>query len=173
VSDLVRRAEVSFGLRYAPDPSPDLHRETLFVERMVVVAAPEHRLAPARELALGELGAERWIAFPAPPDRPEAAADHIRRVLERAGVDESRILRIDSLTAQKRLVEAGFGIVLVPESAVREELDAGSLVTLDVADLDVAVPVLAVARRSGYLGAAGRALLDELRAAAGGLALPG
>jgi DNA-binding transcriptional LysR family regulator len=139
VSDLVRRAEVSFGLRYAPDTAPDLHRELLFEERMVVAAAPDHRLASARGMAVGELGGERWIAFPRPPDRPEVSASHLRRALELAGVDESRILRIDSLTAQKRLVEAGFGIVLVPESAVVEERAAGSLVVLDVVDLDVAV----------------------------------
>jgi DNA-binding transcriptional LysR family regulator len=78
------------------------------------------------------------------------------------------VLRIDSLTAQKRLVEAGFGIALVPDSSVREELAAGSLVVLDVADLDLAVPVTALTRRGGFLSAAARTLLDELRLAGAG-----
>jgi DNA-binding transcriptional LysR family regulator len=166
VSDLVRRGEVSLGLRYGSDPDPALRCEALFGERMVVVAAAEHRLASAQDIAMAALADQRWIAFPEPPDRPETSGAAIRRVLDAVGVVDSEVLRIDSLTAQKRLVEAGFGIALVPDSSVREELAAGSLVVLDVADLDLSVPVTAVTRRGGFLSAAARTLLDELRLAA-------
>jgi DNA-binding transcriptional LysR family regulator len=166
VSDLVRRGEVSLGLRYGPDPDPALRCEALFGERMVVVAGAEHRLATAQDIAMAALADQRWIAFPEPPDRPETSGAAIRRVLDAVGVVDSQVLRIDSLTAQKRLVEAGFGIALVPDSSVREELAAGSLVVLDVADLDLSVPVTAVTRRGGFLSAAARTLLDELRLAA-------
>jgi DNA-binding transcriptional LysR family regulator len=163
VSDLVRRAEVAIGLRYAADPSPDLDGETLFSERMVVAAAPDHPRAGTRVARARDLAGERWIAFPEAAGRPEAGAGPVRRALDAAGVDPTRVLRIDSLTAQKRMVEAGFGIALLPDSGVREELAAGSLTVLDVGDLDVSQPVTAVTRRGGYLSAAARTLLDELR----------
>ncbi|MBO0702678.1 MAG: substrate-binding domain-containing protein, partial [Candidatus Dormibacteraeota bacterium] len=137
--------------------------ETLFAERQVVVAAPDHRFAGRRCDGLRALSAERWITFPEVAGRSEAAARHVRRVLESAGVSDSQVLRIDSLTAQKRMVEAGFGIALMQESAIQEELAAGSLIVLDVTGLDVAVPVVLVTRRDGYLGAAARALREELR----------
>src|SRR5882757_50538 len=165
VSDLVRRGEVTLGLRYGSDPDPALRCAALFGERMVVVAAPEHRLATVRDVAMAALADQPWIAFPEPPERPETSGAAIRRVLDAVGVADSKVLRIDSLTAQKRLVEAGFGIALVPDSSVREELAAGSLVVLDVADLDLAIPVTAVTRRGGFLSAAARTLLDELRKA--------
>jgi len=165
VSDLVRRGEVTLGLRYGSDPDPALRCAALFGERMVVVAAPEHRLATVRDVAMAALADQPWIAFPEPPERPETSGAAIRRVLDAVGVADSKVLRIDSLTAQKRLVEAGFGIALVPDSSVREELGAGSLVVLDVADLDLAIPVTAVTRRGGFLSAAARTLLDELRKA--------
>jgi len=44
----------------------------------------------------------------------------------RRRIDASRVLLIDSLTAQKRLVEAASG-ALVPESSVVEEAATGSL----------------------------------------------
>jgi len=45
----------------------------------------------------------------------------LERLLAPIGVDEVKITLIDSLTAQKRLVQAGFGLALVPESSVRDE----------------------------------------------------
>ena len=167
VSDLVRRADVTLGLRYSEDPTPELQCETLFSERLVVVAGPDHRLAGVRCDTLKVLAGERWIAFPYLPGRPEASSAYVRRALDAAGVAEDRILPVDSLTAQKRLVEAGFGIALLPDSGVQEELAAGSLAVLEVGDLDVRVPVTVVTRRSGYLGAAAQAVLEELRLAAG------
>jgi len=133
---------------------------------MVVAAAPDHRFATTPCESLGALAGERWLAFPWLPGRPESAAASVRRALEIIGVDEDRIRWIDSLTAQKRLVEAGFGVALVPESSIGEEVAAGTLTVLDVPDLDVTQPVTVVTRRNGYLGASALTLLDELRAAA-------
>jgi DNA-binding transcriptional LysR family regulator len=164
VSELVRRAEVTIGLRYQRDPAPELLCEPLFEERLVVVAAPDHPLAGTRHIALSALADERWLAFPQPRGRPEAAARYVRRAFDAAGVDESRILRVDSLTAQKRLVEAGFGIALLQESSIHEELASGTLAVLDVDDLDATAPVVVVTRANGYLGATARTFLDELRA---------
>jgi DNA-binding transcriptional LysR family regulator len=69
---------------------------------------------------------------------------------------------VDRLTAQKRLVEAGFGLALMTESGVAEELAAGTLVAIDVADLTPTIPIYAVTRRGGFLGAAASRLLNLL-----------
>ncbi|WP_163506779.1 LysR family transcriptional regulator [Fodinicola acaciae] len=166
VSDLVRRADVTIGLRYGSDASPELVCDSLFGERRLMAAAADHHLVGAR-LALSDLAAERWIAFPEPPGRPEVSARFARQLYDAAGVAERDILRVDSLTAQKRLVEAGFGIALLPLSGMREELAAGTLAVLDVTDLDVSAPVVVVTRAGGYLSTAARTLLRELRALAG------
>lgn len=170
VSDLVRRADVTLGLRYSDDLAPELNCEWLFSERLTAVAAPDHRLTGTRCDTLHALAHERWITFPDLPGRPEASSAYVRRALDAVGVAETQILPIDSLTAQKRLVEAGFGVALLPASAIQEELAAGSLAVLDVEDLDVHVPVTVVTRRSGYLGPAALALLEELRLSAGSVA---
>src|SRR6516162_8763514 len=66
---------------------------------------------------------------------------------------------IDSLTAQKRLVQAGFGLALVPESSVRDELKLGSLKELEIPALRASIPVALIHRRDGYLNPAARALI--------------
>jgi DNA-binding transcriptional LysR family regulator len=68
---------------------------------------------------------------------------------------------IDSLTAQKRLAQAGFGVALVPETSVRDELRQGVLVALDIPSMRTAIPIT-VHRRKGYLSPAAQALLRLL-----------
>jgi DNA-binding transcriptional LysR family regulator len=78
------------------------------------------------------------------------------------GQSDAETVPIDSLTAQKRLVEAGFGLALMPESSVEEELRLGTLRALSVAAMRLAVPVVLVHRRQGYLSGAARALMTLL-----------
>ena len=54
------------------------------------------------------------------------------------------------------MVEAGFGLALLPQSAVDEELRAGTLRVLPVAATRVALPVVLVHRRRAYLSGAAR-----------------
>ena len=84
------------------------------------------------------------------------------RALTRAGLDGADVTLIDSLTAQKRLVQAGFGLALVPESSVRDELRRGALVALDIPQMRTTIPITAIHRRNGYLSSAAQALLATL-----------
>jgi DNA-binding transcriptional LysR family regulator len=68
------------------------------------------------------------------------------------------------LTAQKRLVEAGFGIALLAESGIQEELKQGTLKVLNVPALRAAIPIALVYRGNGYLSAAARSLLSIIEA---------
>lgn len=172
VSDLVRRGEATFGLRYYMDTAPDLISEEVAAEAMWVVCAPDHPCAGKKPRDVAVLADDRWVGFPA--DRnPGAKGQHDRqaalsRQLTAAGLGHAEIVIIDSLTAQKRLVEAGFGLALMPESAIQEELRLGTLAVIEVPDLRVTVPVTVVRRRNGFLGGAALALLEAIRA--GGLA---
>jgi DNA-binding transcriptional LysR family regulator len=77
-------------------------------------------------------------------------------------VGGAEIVPVDSLTAQKRLVEAGFGLGLMPESSVDEELRLGTLRALRIAAMRLAVPVVLVHRRRAHLSGAARALMALL-----------
>lgn len=165
VGDLVRRGEAAVGLRYRPDTSPDLESLPLAPERTVVVASPAHPLA-GRTVALEMLRHEMWLAFPDAMGPGEPSSQSIFAHFLARGVGEVRWTPADSLTAQKRLAEAGFGMVLLQESAVAEELARGSLAVIGVEGLEAVNPVFAVVRREGYLNAAARGLLALLQAQA-------
>ena len=163
VSALVLRGEAVLGLRYNRDPHPELVATKVHDEQMVAIAAPDHPLAKRRRIAPRVLAAERWLAFP-PRATPEPYSSAIAQGLAACGVTATEIVPIDSLTAQKRMVEAGFGLALVPRSAVDEELRTGSLRVLHVPVLRVTTPVVLVYRRRGFQSGAVQALRALLEA---------
>lgn len=162
VSDKVRAGDATIGVRYFEDTSPDLDCRVLRQERLVVACATTHALAGRRLKSLNELAKERWLAFPVQPRNGEAFAAHVFAQFAVRGIDRIDWIAIDSLTAQKRLVEAGFGIALLQADAIGEELARGDIALIRVGGLDAAVPVARVVRRGSYLGAAAQALLREL-----------
>ena len=162
VTDLVRRGEVTLGLRYYRVERPELVSLDAGHENLLVVAAAGHRLAGSRIRNTRLLVGERWIGFPSTPGERDSGQTLVRQ-LTRAGLEDAEVTLIDSLTAQKRLAQAGFGLALVPESSVRDELRQGVLMTLDVPSMQTTIPITAVHRRNGYLSAAAKALLTLLR----------
>ena len=158
VSDLVRRGEATFGLRYFDNAHPDLVSRVVGAEALLVICSADHPLAGRRIRSAQQLAGERWVAFPAARGR-ESFGRVLERQLVSAGLDGAAVTLIDSLTAQKRLVEAGFGIALVPESSVRDDLRLGTLKRLYAPELRTTVPVTIIHRRKGYLSSAARALL--------------
>jgi DNA-binding transcriptional LysR family regulator len=163
VSALVRRGDAALGVRYFADPDPDLDSLELYREPLVTVCAPTHRLARARKLTAKMLAGETWVAFPVRQGSSgESYAQMLGERLAALGLSGAEIVPIDSLTAQKRLVEAGFGLGLMPASSVEEELRLGTLHALRIAAMRSAVPVVLVHRRRAHLSGAARALMSLL-----------
>ena len=165
VSALVRRGDATLGLRYGLDAHPDLVSTKVHDEPMLPVCSPRHRLARARRLEPSALAGEPWIAF---PPRPGAAREPYLSAFEHrlaaCGLGAAELIPIDSLTAQKRMVEAGFGLALLPASSVDEELRAGSLTALRVPALRVTIPVVLIHRRRAFHSGATQALIATLTA---------
>lgn len=171
VSDLVRRGEVTLGLRYHADERGDLQSRIVGQEPMRVICSPDHPLAGKR-VAKRRLACERWVGFPAARGR-ESFGKILERLLAPTGVGDAKITLIDSLTAQKRLVEAGFGLALVPESSVRDEVKLGTLCELDAPGMRATIPVALIHRRNGYLNPAAHALIGLMSDASLRLGEPG
>lgn len=162
VSELVRRGEASVGLRYHEDPAPDLACDYIAPERLIVACATRHPLAGRTVPRLADLKAETWFVFPAAPR--DASVPVIRAQFLARGVERFTSTPVDSLTAQKRLVEAGYGIALLPESAIAEERAAKTIATIRIRDLDAVNPIYALTRKGGYLSEASKRLTAMLKA---------
>jgi DNA-binding transcriptional LysR family regulator len=109
VTDLVRRGKATLGLHYFASDRAELVSQDAGGEAMVVVAAPDHRLAGRRIRHPRTLAGERWIGFLPAQGEHDSSGHVLMRRLIRAGLETADLTLIDSLTAQKRLAQAGFG----------------------------------------------------------------
>jgi DNA-binding transcriptional LysR family regulator len=164
VSDMVRRGEVSLGLRYFGDSSAELVSQKISEERVVVVCSAEHKWGGKRLRDPKQLLTDQWFALPMTRHRG-SFAHLVARQLASAELDDVSVMAIDSLNAQKRLIEAGIGIALLPESSVQEELRLGTLRTIDIPCLQTMVPIHVLYRKNGYLTGASRTLLSIISGA--------
>jgi DNA-binding transcriptional LysR family regulator len=165
VLDLVRSGAVSIGIGYGRGTGQELGSQLLFSERLAVACSPEHPLV-GEVASLGDLRDEQWFAFADRWPRQESNARFVAGVLATAGIPADLIQTIDSLTAQKRLIEAGFGIGLLPASSIADESAAGALATI-LTEPELATDVWLTTRTQAYLSHPTRSLLRHLARAAG------
>ncbi|HEY4460911.1 MAG TPA: LysR family transcriptional regulator [Pseudonocardiaceae bacterium] len=150
VSALVRGGEADLGLRYNDELDPKLESIRLGAEKLYVVVPAGHPIAERVLPDLRPLRTEKWLGFPAERGRTGSFRGLLEQQFAAAGLPDPAITTVDSLTAQKRLIEAGLGVALMPIANIREELRLGSLRVIDVTGLDASVPVVAVRRAGGY-----------------------
>lgn len=163
VSALVLRGDAALGLRYGTDPDPGLVSVTIYQERLVPVCPPGHPLAVGGTDLAAALRGQRWLAFPTGPGAPgDPYVAALRQLLSAHGLEDAEILPIDSLTAQKRMAEAGFGLAILPESSLDEELRAGTLCAIDAPALTATIPVELIRRRNAFQTGAARTLTVAL-----------
>lgn len=163
VSALVRNGDADLGLRYFPDADDRLESIPLGAEKLFLVVPANHRVRQRRLRSLRTLAGERWLGFAPERGQPDSFGQLLERTLAAVGLAEPRYTPVDSLTAQKRLVEAGLGVALMPRSSVREELRIGSLRAIEVQGLGLEQPVVAVRRRRGHENRLAAAFLELLR----------
>lgn len=163
VSALVQQGDAHLGLRYFADPRPEIHSVPAIDEPLQVICAAHSRFIVAEPTGPADLLGVPWVTFPlSAGSSGEPFARLLEQQLLRTGLDSAERIVIDSLTAQKRLIEADFGVGLLPASGIEEELHLGTVRVLDIAALRTNVPVMVIHRRQAYLSRAVRLLLAML-----------
>jgi DNA-binding transcriptional LysR family regulator len=159
LSVLDGRADI--GLVAYPSPRRGLRAFALWNDRLVLVCSPSHTLASRRRISLSALHGEKFIAFS--PDLPTRR--EIDRMLRFEGVKVKLVLEFDNIETVKRAVEIENGVSIVPEKAVRDEVEAGLLATVAFSEPELQRPLGALIRRSARVSPALREFLALLEQA--------
>ena len=154
--------EVDLGIVTLAGLPEGLEAVPLFVRRDVLICHPDHRLAKRRRVLLKDL--ERY-AFILLDDQCSS-----RRLLD-ARCAEARVvlsvaMELSSIEVIKRFVRIDAGLSVVPAVSVEEEVAAGELASVEIADLarGPRVAMGIVAKRGRYRTLAARSFLEETRA---------
>jgi DNA-binding transcriptional LysR family regulator len=145
VLDLVLREQVDLGLVRALR-HPEIVNTPLYEDRLVLVVEPEHRFASRRGIEVAEIGQEQVILF----DRTSSYHELTSAFFRRAGVLPAGVMELDNIDAAKKMVQEGFGVALLPGTAIAGELEAGVLREVAITDAEpVRREIVAIRRRGG------------------------
>lgn len=157
VSDLVLKGEAALGIAFAqPDYPPELDFLQLGKLIMVHVAHPSHPLASLDSVSFADLHAYRRLAFSA----------HASKLPTTEYLRATRTWQAESYLALMEMVGSGLGWATLPRQLIRNELDTGELVELQLSaypHTDWLVGVDLLWRKSASRGRADRWLHYRLQ----------
>ena len=124
-----RRIDIALG---SPVPTtatgPKIHAEPFLRYGLIVVAAPRHTLARSRGVAPAALVGTPWLLGPYESD----ADTDTGAFLARQSITGPRTRTYPNFAAALAQTAAGRGVTLAIAHTIRDELDRGALVELDV-----------------------------------------
>jgi len=125
----VAARELDLGVVSLPLPSGTaavdaLTQVPLVEQRDVVIFPRKHALTAKTRVSLKELGKHPLVLL----DRTTASRAWLERHFAAAGVSTQVAMEMSSLEVLKRLVELGFGVSVVPQLAIADELERGRVV---------------------------------------------
>jgi DNA-binding transcriptional LysR family regulator len=141
--DLVVRDRVDLGLVRALR-HPDIASTPLYEDRLLLVVEPEHRFALTGSIELAQIAGEQLVLF----DRTSSYTELTNALFRGAGVVPLGVMELDNIEAAKKMVQQGFGVALLPQTAVAAELEAGLLCEIEIEDAEpVRRQIVAIRRR--------------------------
>ncbi len=106
-------------------------------DQLVMICAPEHPFAKSRKVEISKLARIRFVGF----ERDISTRRAVDRMLRQKGVPVEIVMEFDNIETIKRAVEIDAGISIVPGNTVRSEVKAGSLVTVEIAGVNLRRPL--------------------------------
>jgi len=133
IIDQLAHHALDLGLIEGSCRHPDLVVEPWVADELVVFAAPAHRLARRDAVSVAELRGEPWIVR----ELGSGTRETLDQALRHHHWPLNIRLELEHTEAIKRAVEFGLGIGCISRLALREAFRRGSLVPIEVPELDL------------------------------------
>lgn len=121
---------VELGVLAFPEPRRGLTIVPMPDNRLVLIAPPDHKFATRKKVKVTDLQGEDFVLF----ERDVPTRKAMDKIFKENGVEVKKIAEFDNIETIKRAVEVGFGLAIVPETAVTEAKRAGTLAVVELAE---------------------------------------
>ena len=155
IPEQITAREVELGIISFKPNDASLKSISVLNDELVLVVAPDHRLAGRSAISIRDLADETFIAHNAP-------SPYRKRVIESFDKYDTRLnisVELPSLEAIKRLVETGIGVALVPKLTAKAEIASGQLVGLSVKEMKLERKLNIIYRKNSVLSHASQEFL--------------
>jgi DNA-binding transcriptional LysR family regulator len=142
--------------------SDGIETETLGTIPLVMVAYPGHPLANRSNFSPSELKNEPFLV----PIGDCSYIQILERTLTAQKVELPLVWRFNSLSAIKRMLFSGTGVTILPQIAVKQELEEGRLIPLIWQDRPLQANLLMIWQKTAWQPPILEALMNRVRQAA-------
>lgn len=105
----LHNGDIDIGLGYNFPSSPDLEVLSVLHRNTYLITALDHRLATRKKVRLEEIAGEKFIF----PDASLSLHQMLQDALVRTGVDVRAVMRTNSFTLLRQMVQEGLGVSMV------------------------------------------------------------
>lgn len=165
VSQLIHH-EIDLGLIEGQVMDREIEVEPWVDDELVVFCAPSHPLAGRADATLAEIANEPMILR----EKGSGTRETLEQALRHWAGGLNVQLELEHTEAIKRAVESGLGLGCISRLALRDAFRRGSLVAVEVPELDLRRRFQFIWRRGKYHTAAIRTFLADCRALTGSVA---
>ena len=159
IYELVLAGQIDIGLVAVPKKDKRLDVYDFEDEPLVVACSPKHPLAHEPQVDIHRLQFEKFIAF----EKNVPTRSWIDGILERYNVAVRCVTEFDNIETVKRAVEIDAGISILPQTAILQELAAGTIKAVPFSNEKFVRPTGIIVRKGKILGQAGRYFIELLQ----------
>lgn len=154
----VMNGTVELGVLAFPEARRGLTVVQMPAHRLVLICPPDHKFAKRSQVRTKELKGMDFVLF----ERDTPTRKATDRILKDHGVDVKKVAEFDNIETIKRAVQVGFGLAILPQPAVMDELRNGQLAVVKLAEKEWTRPVGVIYRTDRNLSLAAKKFVQLL-----------
>ncbi len=154
----VLNGTVELGVLAFPEPRRGLTIVPMASDRLVLICPPDHEFAERTQVKVKELKGRDFVLF----ERDIPTRKATDKILKSYGIEVRKVAEFDNIETIKRSIEVGFGLAIVPRSAVLDEEKNHQLAVVQLAEKDWVRPVGVVYRTDRTLSIAAKKFVQLL-----------
>jgi LysR family transcriptional regulator, transcriptional activator of the cysJI operon len=156
----VLNGTVELGVLAFPEAKRGLTVVQMPAPRLVLICPPEHKFAKRSQVKTKELNGMDFVLF----ERDTPTRKATDRILKDHGVEVKKVAEFDNIETIKRAVQVGFGLAILPQPSIADELRNGQLAVVKLAEKEWIRPVGVIYRTDHNLSLAAKKFVQLLEA---------
>lgn len=154
----VLNGTVELGVLAFPEPRRGLTIVNMPEDRLVLICPLDHKFAKRAQVKTKELNGMDFVLF----ERDTPTRKATDRILKAHGVEVKKVAEFDNIETIKRAVQVGFGLAILPQPSIKDELRSGQLAVVKLAEKEWTRPVGVIYRTDRSLSLAAKKFVQLL-----------
>lgn len=160
VYEQVLRGNVDLGIVAYPTARAQVTVLDFRTDRLVVVCSPNHPLADRSKIGVTDLDGEKMVGF----EKGIPTRLALDRLFNEKQVVVQYVAELDNIEMVKRLVEVGAGLAIIPDKSCAHEIQAGTLMRIELNDRGITRPIGIIYRTGKHFSPAVERFIEYLQA---------